>query len=165
VGEPVTQLLFLIAQLAIATVALSGITMLIGTSSLRLTFERVVRIRSQLNMASVVAVFAVVPLCIDQLGISESAVWRIASGLYLMTVCALVGAGVRKARSEKKVPVMTQVLLVPGLGGLILLPLNIVFVSVWPYLFQLLIAWTVSLILFLLLMGDILEDKAKNDSA
>jgi predicted membrane protein len=163
--ETVGQILTLTAEVAIATVALSGITMILVTSHMELTFEKQVRTSAQLNMASVVAIFAMLPLFLDQLEISPTTLWRVASVIYLVTVGVVVGVGFKRARSHRKVPVMGRIVLVPGLSGFILLPMNILHVSVWPYLFQLFIAWTVSLILFLVFIDEYLDARVKRDPA
>jgi hypothetical protein len=163
VDGTVGQILTLTAEVAIATVALSGITMILVTSNLALTFEKFARISSQLNMASVVAIFAMLPLFMDQLEIAPTTLWRVASVIYLVTVCLLVGNGFKHAQSQHKVPVMARIVMVPGLSAFILLPLNVLYVSVWPYLFQLLIAWAVSLVLFLVFIREFLDAKVKKD--
>ena len=157
----IEQLLILTAEVSIATVALSGITMILAVSNLGLTFEKVASISGQLNMASVVAIFSMIPLFLDQLEITQVVLWRTASSLYIITIVLLVSKGLLRGRSNQKAPAMVRIVLVPGVSGLILLPLNIWFVSVWPYLFQLLIAWVVSLTLFLIFIMDILDDKIR----
>ena len=159
----VEQILVLTAEVSIATVALSGITMILVVTNLDLTFEKVARISGQLNMASIVAIFAMIPLFLDQLEITQTILWRMASLLYLITVSSLLALGFKRARSNQKTPTMVRIVMIPGLSALILLPLNMWLVSVWPYLFQLLIAWVVSLTLFLLFINDILNDKAMKD--
>jgi hypothetical protein len=164
VDGTVGQLLVLTSEVAIATVALSGITMILLTSNLELTFEKGARISAQLNMASIVAIFAIMPLFLDQLGITQTTLWRMASVLYLVTVGLLLGLGFKRAKSNQKMPAMVRIVLVPGISAFILLPMNMLYVSVWPYLFQLFIAWATSLVLFLLFVGDVLYAKAKEDA-
>ena len=155
----VEQLLMLTAEVAIATVALSGITMILAISHLGLTFEKVASISAQLNMASVVAVFAMIPLFLDQLDITQAVLWRTASTVYLVFLVVLVSFGFKRARSSQKAPAMARIAVIPGISALILLPINIWFVSAWPYLFHLLIEWVVSLMLFLVFIRGILNDK------
>ena len=158
----VEQLLVLTSEVSIATVALSGIVMILATTNLKLSFDKSARILGQLNMASVVTIFAMVPLFLDHLDISQDALWRIASSFYLGTVVFLLALGFKRAQSNQKTTTMVRIVSVPGLSALVLLPLNILFVSVWPYLFQLLIAWVVSVLLFLMFIAEFLQEKVES---
>ena len=73
----VEQLLVLTSEVSIATVALSGIVMILATTNLELSFDKSARILGQLNMASVVTIFAMIPLFLNHLDISQVALWRI----------------------------------------------------------------------------------------
>jgi len=139
--------------------------MILAVTNLKLTFEKASRISGQLNMASAVAVFALLPLFLNQIDMTPGAMWRLASALYLVTVMMLLVIGFRRARGGQQTGSMAKLVVIPGTSAIFLLGWNIVHASVWPYFFQLLIAWIVSLALFLAFIQDVLNDKVKSDEA
>ena len=162
--ESTIQLLYLMTEVSIATVALSGITMFIAASTMRLDGRSAIQISAQLRMAFVVTLFSVFPLFLLELDISSSAMfWRLASGLYLSGIACMWVLGVIQVRAQggNFTPPILGVL--AATTGLILLVANFWLVSAWPYILQLLIAWSVSLIIYLGFIQGALDQKVDND--
>ena len=77
----VKEYLFLFTEVAIATVALSEITMVLAISGKRLTVTSVNQIATQLRMAFYVTLFSILPLLLDQLQLEPAYTWRITSAV------------------------------------------------------------------------------------
>jgi len=151
------ELLYLIAQMAIATVTLSGITMMVAISGRKLEASRHHRlINSQLRMAFLVTMLSVLPLILGQLGLSGPFLWRLASGIYLVLVMFF---GVY-ALMQKLIPTGTFASRLPAnlaiASAAILLSTNFWLAVSWPYILQLFLAWNASMAVFLIFVADIL---------
>ena len=154
------DLLYLMAEVSIATVALSGITMVLATSTSVLTPERVAEITIQLRMASVVTVFCLFPLVAFYWGLDQRVLWRLSSGLYLTT---LLGIFYWNYRHPLQLP--TDFICLGGAVGLVallLLGANVWFGEAWPHLTQLFLGWLGSLFLFLVFIHEVLIGKTQD---
>jgi hypothetical protein len=145
----VQTLLVLIAEVAIGTVALSGITMVLLVSGGRVDEMQRGTIAAQLSMAFVVVLVAIFPLLVNQYGLDAITMWRVSSAGYLMLVLgffAVWGLGLTQISVLQEVPVITRL---PASSALILLGYNLWSGTDWPYVTQLFIALAVSMILYL----------------
>jgi hypothetical protein len=158
----VKDYLALFAEVAIATAALSGIIMVLAVSGRKLSTDRVAQIATQLRMALIVTVFALLPLLLANVEITASWNWRICSGLYILTILYV---GISSARGRRT---YGQALAAKGRAGgavvgvsaLALLPLNIWLAVPWPYLLQLMLALLMSIFLFLDFIVQILAENS-----
>ena len=158
------ELLYLVAEISIATVALSGITMFLAVSNMKLDIPRSSLINTQLRMAFAVTVFSVIPLFIAQFDLLSSTFWRFTSALYLMGIAYLwIQAGVL-SRGEKERLKPAKIAIFAASTAVILLTLNLWLATAWPYMLQLLIAWTSSMILYLGFIQAALDDKVADDA-
>lgn len=148
--SPDTQdLLALFAEVAIGTVALSGITMVLVMSRREPGERETGLVAAQLGMAFAVVIASMLPLLLGRYGLDESRLWMVASGCYLAIILALQvlrllpDSGFPKASGSAAV-----VTVVPGASGLILLGANLWLGAEWPYLTQLMIALGTSMVLY-----------------
>jgi len=151
------ELLYLIAQMAIATVTLSGITMMVAISGRKLEAGRYHRlINSQLRMAFLVTMLSVLPLMFAQLGLSDQLLWRSASCIYLLLITIF---GVY-AVTQRIMPTGSLAARLPAnlaiASAAILLSINLWLAEPWPYILQLFLAWIASMVVFLIFVADIL---------
>ncbi len=159
----IEQLLYLVAEISIATVALSGITMFLAVSNMRLEIIRASLINTQLAMAFAVTIFSVIPLFLAQFGFAATTFWRIASALYLIgVICLWIHAGILSRREEVRLK-PAKLAIFAASSAIILLTLNFWLASSWPYILQLLIAWISSMVLYLGFIKRVLDEKIESD--
>ncbi len=161
----VKEFLYLIAQVAIATVTLSGITMMLAISGRSLDEARHRQILNQLRMASLVTTLSIFPLLLDLLGVNGQALWRVTSGTYLVVVIILYAYAFINKLGAIGALVLRLPSNVTATSALILLSANLWYAVPWPYLLQLFIAWNASMVLFLLFIGEILGVVGRENSA
>jgi hypothetical protein len=155
--------LSLFAEIAIATVALSGIIMVLAVSGKQISRQRVAQIATQLRMALIAAVFALLPLLITNFDLLSSAIWRICSALYLATMLYLAISSARGKDTygqslDKK---GRLAVIVVGIPALTLMSLNLWLGTPWPYLVQLTIVLIISMLLFLDFIVHILVESTE----
>jgi len=165
-GNEEKELLYLLAQMAVATVTLSGITMMVAISGRKLEATRHhLLINSQLRMAFLVTMLSVLPLLLGQLGLSGPTLWRSASGIYL----ALVTFFAVYAVSHRLIPTGSLASRLPANLAIasagILLSTNLWLAAPWPYILQLFLAWNASMAVFLIFVADILGAVEKEQIA
>ena len=160
----IEQLLYLIAEVSIATVALSGITMFLAVSNMRLDIIRSSLINTQLRMAFAVTIFSIIPLFAFQLlDFSAEETWRVVSALYLFGILYLwVQAGIFSRKAETKLK-PAKLAVFAALTAIVLLTANIWLAAPWPYMLQLLIAWSCSMVLYLGFIQSALDEKVEKD--
>jgi hypothetical protein len=148
--SPDTQdLLALFAEVAIGTVALSGITMVLVMARQAPGERETGLVAAQLGMAFAVVIASMLPLLFGRYGLAESPLWRVSSGSYVAIIVALQilrllpDSGFPKASG--RVAVVT---VVPGVSGVVLLGANLWLGAEWPYLTQLMIALAASMVLY-----------------
>ena len=152
------DLLGLVAEVAIGTVALSGITMVIVMSRQEEGDRQTGLVAAQLAMAFAVVVASILPKLLNTYGISEDQVWMISSGSYLAIIIHLQ---VMRLRRGSRFPKMSgraaAIVMVPACSGLVLLAANLWLRADWPYLTQLLIALATSMVLYLYFVLTVLS--------
>ena len=156
--------LSLFAEIAIATVALSGIIMVLAVSGRKLSRVRVVLIATQLRIALIVTVFSLLPLLMTNFDLGPESIWRIASALYIGAML-YVGVSLSRGRETygRNLPRKGQIAgTIAGVSALILMTLNLWLAVPWPYLVQLMIALVVSILLFLDFIYQILVENAED---
>jgi hypothetical protein len=154
------DLLYLMAEVAIATVALSGITMMLAISGMQLDAQRSAQITTQLRMAFIVVALALLPLLLLQFELNDALLWRIATGVYLLVIVYVTVRSALGSESYDRLPRDTAALVaIPGVGAFTLLPLNLYLAQSWPFLTQLCLAWGVSMALFIRFIYQVLADK------
>lgn len=148
--SPETQdLLALFAEVAIGTVALSGITMVLVMSRREPGERETGLVAAQLGMAFAVVIASMLPLLLGRYGLAPPHLWMVSSGSYVAIIIALQilrllpDSGFPKATG--RVAVVT---VVPGASGLVLLGANLWLGAEWPYLTQLMIALATSMVLY-----------------
>ena len=160
--QDTSEFLSLFAEVAIATVALSGIIMVLAVSGMHLSKSHISRIAQQLRMALIATVFSLLPLLANSIEWEIEILWRSCSALYLSTILYVIYGGMFGKPTYIK-PVGQQMLVtVAGVSGLTLLGLNLWLANSWPYLLQLTIALVVSMVLFLEFILEILADKEES---
>jgi len=143
--------LSLIAEVAVATVALSGITMVLIFSRIQLTEPKMGHIVAQLSIAFAVVVFALFPLMAINMPFVDEHLWRISSGCYLTLILTLQAMRLLKNSPLPNVSgYMNIPTTIPGVTAVILLTANIWLGEAWPHVLQLFIALVFSLALFLM---------------
>lgn len=151
------DLLYLIAEVSIATVALSGITMVLAVTNLSLTIERASLIGVQLRMAFVVTAFAIFPLLLIHFGLSGAKLWLWASIGYLLAVgFNILWSLVTPARLSKLPKIARFMVAVTAATAIFLLCVNIWLTTSWPYVTQLCFGWASSTFLFLNFIHEVL---------
>ena len=160
--SPETQeLLGLFAEVAIGTVALSGITMVLVMSRQEQGERQTGLVAAQLAMAFAVVVASILPMLLSRYLIPEQQVWMLSSGGYLAIVIALQvlrllpGSSFPKASGRAAIILM----MLPGVSGLFLLAANLWLRADWPYLTQLLIALATSMVLYLYFVLTVLSQE------
>ena len=152
------DLLGLVAEVAIGTVALSGITMVIVMSRQEEGDRQTGLVAAQLAMAFAVVLASILPKMLNIYGISEDQVWMISSGGYLAIIIHLQ---VMRLRRGSRFPKMSgraaAIVVVPACSGLVLLAANLWLRADWPYLTQLLIALATSIVLYLYFVLTVLS--------
>jgi len=157
------DLLYLIAEVSIATVALSGITMVVAISGLKLNVHRTGQITVQLRMAFIVVAFSLLPLLLLQFDLLEDLLWRIATGSYILTIVYVMIRSVMQAEGYDRLPPKSAPLVViTAIGAFTLLPLNLWLATSWPYMTQLCLGWAVSMGLFIRFIYEILSEKRES---
>ena len=155
--------LSLFAEIAIATAALSGIIMVLAVSGRQISRQRVAQIATQLRMALIAAVFALLPLLSTNFDLASSAIWRICSALYLATIL-YVAISVARGKDTYGQSLDEQGRIagtVVGISALALMSLNLWLGAPWPYLVQLTIVLIVSMLLFLDFIVHILVENTE----
>ena len=154
------DLLYLLGEVSIATVALSGITMVLAVSGMKLTGHRIGQITVQLRMAFLVVAFSILPLVLLQFDLSEKLLWLISTGSYLIVIVFLMIRFRMNAEGYEGLPRHSlPIALVASIGALTLLPVNLWLAESWPYIVQLFIGWAVSMGLFIRFMYEILSER------
>jgi hypothetical protein len=154
------DLLYLMGEVSIATVALSGITMVLAVSGLKLTDHRVGQITIQLRMAFLVVAFSILPLVLLQFELAEGLLWRLVTGSYLLVIFVLLIRFRMQAEGYESLPPSSvPIAVIASIGALTLLPLNLWLAESWPYMVQLFIGWAVSMGLFIRFMYEILSER------
>ena len=152
------DLLYLMAEVSIATVALSGITMVLAVSSVKLNTARASQISIQLRMAFIVTTFSIFPLLLQHYGLNDRLLWQTASIGYIIGVALNLLWNTFGHSSKLKLPRSSQLLVgLTGTSAFILLSLNIWLATTWPYVTQLFIAWSTSTMLFLSFILEVLS--------
>ena len=160
------NLLSIIAEVAIGTVALSGITMVLVMTRQAADQRRAGHVIAQLAMASAVVIGALLPMLIERFDLDAAAQWRLASAGYLaiivfMNLLRLIpGSGFPTVYGTAR-----RIVLVPPLTGFVLLGGNLFLGMEWPHVTQLMIALAVSLVLYInFVMVSISEDELVDES-
>ncbi len=163
--SPDTQsLLYLIAEVSIATVALSGITMVLAVSGSQLKEERANQIATQLRMASIVVACSLLPLLLNEFKLSEALVWRGATGAYILLIIYVMVRGIMRAESYTGLPPKSaRLVMVAAIGAVSLLPMNLWLAQGWPYITQLFFGWAVSMALFLEFIHIVLSERRERE--
>jgi len=154
------DLLYLLAEVSIATVALCGITMILVTANQQLSPDKVARIVVQLGMSSVVVVFSIFPLLLNRIIVEKETTWLVASAAYL-TIVVLSNLG-RFQKSNILRDLSTRYGVVTGIAGIsavVMLGANLWLQTDFPYLIQLFVAWICSLILFSGFIYEVLSER------
>ena len=155
------EFLYLIAQVAIATVTLSGITMMLAVSGRSIEEARRRQILIQLRLAFLVTTLSIFPLILLLFDLDEQLLWRVASSTYLLVFILSVIFGFK----HKLFPTGRRMLRLPSylkrISAIILLPANLWLAEAWPYILQLFIAWNASMVLFLIFVGEIFAIDAR----
>lgn len=160
------DLLYLMAEISIATMAFSGITMVLAVSSVSLNAKHAGQIGLQLRMAFIVTAFSILPLLLSHYRLDEEELWRIASFAYVLAVLANLLYMAFNESSRALLPNKTGLLAqFTGVSAIVLLFLNLWLATSWPYLTQLFIAWCTSTMLFLAFIHEVLMDKRVNEAA
>ena len=159
----VKDYLSLFAEIAVATVALSGIIMVLAVSGRKLSRERVVQIATQLRIALIATVFSLLPLLMTNFDLRPESIWRISSALYVGVMVYVIASMWRgRGTYGSNLPRNGRIAgTFAGVGALTLMPLNIWLAAPWPYLVQLMIALVVSILLFLDFIYQILLENAE----
>ena len=162
--SPETQdLLTLFAEVAIGTVALSGITMVLVMSRQEQGERQTGLVAAQLAMAFAVVVASILPMLLARYAIPEKHVWMISSGGYAAIIIVLQ---VLRLLSGSPFPQVSGraaiIVMMPGISGLILLAANFWLRADWPYLTQLLIALATSMVLYLHFVLTVLSQEQKS---
>jgi hypothetical protein len=162
--SPETQeLLALFAEVAIGTVALSGITMVLVMSRQEQSERQTGLVAAQLAMAFAVVVASILPMLLARYLIPEQQVWMLSSGGYLAIIIALQFLRLLPGSSFPKVSGRAAIIVVmPGVSGLFLLAANLWFRADWPYLTQLLIALATSMVLYLYFVLTVLSQEQES---
>jgi hypothetical protein len=147
------DLLYLLAEVSIATVALSGITLVLAASKSGLSGDSAPQIAVQLRMASLITILAMLPLVLIECGLEAEILWRTSTAIYIL---AIIIVSVFNTKTEHSISLM-GIVGVAGLSALLLLPANLWFAISWPYIAQLFVGWAVSLVLFLKIFHEILN--------
>jgi hypothetical protein len=143
------DLLYLLAEVSIATVALCGITMVLVAANQQLSSEQIARIVSQLAMSSVVVVFSIFPLLLNRIFDEVEITWLIASAAYLVVVIAGNLSRFRQSGLLKNLNTRYRTVTgVAAVSAVLLLGVNIWLKTDFPYLIQLFVAWICSIVLF-----------------
>ena len=154
------ETIYLLAEISIATVALSGITMVIATSSSRITSEQAAQITIQLRMATIVTAFCIFPLVAQQWGLEDRALWQLSSTIYLVSI---LSAFVWSLLHPIDMPVIhARLVSLVGLIAILLLGSNIYVGGAWLHLTQLFVGWLGSMFLFLSFIKEVLNDRSEN---
>ena len=157
--EEAQDLLYLMAEISIATVALSGITMVLAAANVALTDQRASVIAIQLRMAFIVTAFSLFPLLLVNYGLSGARLWIIASIGYVLAVAVnLLWSLVTPTSLSKLGKSPGRLVGFTGVSAMALRPLNLWLAESWPYLTQLCIAWSTSTLLFLGFIHEVLGD-------
>lgn len=156
-------MLYLLAEVSIATVALSGITMVLAVTNLKLTDQRAALIGIQLRMAFIVTAFSLFPLLLLQYGLSDQILWVTASAVYLSAVLANLAWSAKNQNWISQLPTgARRISAVTAMTAVVLLLLNTWQATPWPYLTQLYIGWGCSTLLFLGFIHDVLKSEANS---
>ena len=156
--------LALFAEISVAVVALSGIIMVLAVSGQKLARERVVHIATQLRIALIVTVFALLPLLMTNFNLAAEWIWRIASGTYILFMIYIGFKLSRGAGNYGTLPGAARIAgNTVGLCGVVLMPLNIWLGQPWPYLVQLMLALILSILLFLDFIYQVLGENSEGD--
>jgi hypothetical protein len=156
--------LSLFAEVSIATVALSGIIMVLAVSGKKLPAERVAQIATQLRIALIVTVMSLLPLLLINFQLEPNLIWRVVSGIYIgIMIYVGVSTSLGRATYAHSLPVKTQnALQLMGGCALVLMGLNLWLAVPWPYLLQLMIALIVSMGLFVDFIYKILIENTED---
>jgi len=157
-------MLYLMAEVSIATVALSGITMVLAVTNLELTNQRAALIGIQLRMAFIVTAFSVLPLLLTHYVPTEQVLWIGASIFYLLAVIANLVWSINNQNWISQLPPGAKKLsALTAISAVVLLLFNVWRTMPWPYLTQLFIGWSCSTLLFLDFIHDVLKGETKPD--
>ena len=152
------ETIYLLAEVAIATVALSGITMVLATSRSKVKPEQASLISIQLRMATIVTSFCILPLIAREWGIDERTLWQLVSGLYLVTISSTFVWNYLHPIDASVF--MSRLTVFIGLIAILLLGSNLWVGEAWLYLSQLFVGWLGSMVLFLGFIRDVLNEKS-----
>ena len=144
------ELLYLLGEIFIATVALTGIIMvLLGTKSERRESHGA-QIAMQLRMSSTVTIFAVFPLVMEKLGLSGEMLWRVSSGAYLSTLLYFNARAIFSVDPTLRPKDQTAFVLIALTGAIAMVTLtsNLFVGGASLHIAQLFIAWVASILLF-----------------
>ena len=159
VNPQTADLLYLMAEVSIATAALSGITMMISLSGRKVSAERVTQALIQLRAAVFITGLSMLPLMLDQMGLDGATLWRVSSGLYLV-VLAFIAIAFRPPEMSDFQPGLRVLGIATVLTALLLNSLNLWLHTSWPYMLQLFIGWILSISLFLAFVYDVLSEES-----
>lgn len=157
------EFLSLFAEIAIATVALSGIIMVLAVSGRKLATERVLQIAAQLRTALIVTVFSLLPLLMTNFDLYPESIWRIVSGLLITLMLGLQflgrgGGGYVGDYLPKSWRIAGPILWVSSVA---LQAVNLWLAAPWPVLVQLMVGWVLSILLFLEFIYQVLSENAE----
>ena len=143
------DLLFLLGELFIATVALTGIIMVLLSTRSESRVTQGAQLAYILRMSSTVTIFAVFPLIVEKCGLEGHLLWRVSSGTYLCTLLYFAGRAFLSDDPTYQVAKRAQILI--GLTGLIAMGTlisNLIIAGATLHIVQLFIAWVTSMLLF-----------------
>lgn len=164
--EDTLDMLQLLAEVSIATVALSGITMVLAVTNLELTDRRAALIGLQLRLAFIVTAFSVFPLLLLHYGLTGRILWISASAIYLSAVVTNLVWSSKNQNWVSQLPtVARRISVFTAISAVVLLLFNLWRAMPWPYLTQLYIGWGCSTLLFLGFIHDVLKSETKSDES
>ncbi len=147
------EFLAILAEVAIGTVALSGITMVLLMARQDPGERQTGLVASQLAMAFAAVVASLVPLLLNTYGLPISQIWMLSSAVYATIILTLqVPRFLPRARFPRISGLSAVIVTAPGASGMVLLGANLWIRTEWPYLTQLLLALATSMILYLYFM-------------
>lgn len=114
-------------------------------------------------MAFAVTLFTVTPLVLSHFELADDAFWQVASGLYLFGMVYLWNQGNLIARNQDVALKPPKLAMAGGISAVALLGFNLWLADAWPYVLQLVVAWTASMFLYLGFIQDALNRKVETD--
>ncbi len=161
----VQNLLYLIAEIAIGTVALSGITMVLLVSNRKVSRQQTGQIAAQLSMAFVVVVFSIFPLMTTRFALSPEDGWLVCSGSYLLVILLFqLGRFIGRSPLAGVKGFVGLIVTFPAVTAFILLGVNFWLRTDWPYLVQLFLALITSMILYLAFVYSALSETGNSEN-